>query len=69
MPITCDITLSTGLNQVGTITVEVPANVAQDPRELDRRMASGMRAFIIAFGSGETPCLGKSAQPPAAPTS
>lgn len=57
MPITCEISLTTGLQPIGIIVVEVPASALDDPMELMARLEAGMKAFERSFeewGDGQS---------------
>lgn len=57
MPITCEISLTTGLQPIGIIVVEVPASALDNPMELMARLEAGMKAFERSFeewGDGQS---------------
>lgn len=57
MPITCDISLTAGLQPIGIIVVDVPASAAANPMELRARLEAGMKAFERSFeewGDGQS---------------
>ena len=57
MPITCDISLTTGLQPIGIIVVDVPASAAANPMERRARLEAGMKAFERSFeewGDGQS---------------
>ena len=57
MPITCEISMTTGLQPIGIIVVEVPASALDNPMELRARLEAGMKAFERSFeewGDGQS---------------
>ncbi len=57
MPITCEISLTTGLQPIGIIVVEVSASALDNPMELSARLEAGMKAFERSFeewGDGQS---------------
>lgn len=57
MPITCEISLTTGLQPIGIIVVEVAASALDNPMELRTRLEAGAKAFERSFeewGDGQS---------------